>query len=835
MTLENATESRANGRGVLPDGEKIRELRRRRGLSQERLAKAANLALNTIWKAEKGKRIALETLRLIANYLQVPVDELILPEPRVSTADLPTPVPSESFFGRGNELRKLDDAWAAETCRVVTVVGGWGMGKSALINEWLKQMEEDDYRGARWVFGWSFRGQGSPEHVAGDSFFHQALSFFGDPNPDIGLELEKQIRLRTLIGNHRALLLLDGLEPLQWPPTAPVHGGQITNEALRRLILHLATQVKGLCVITSHYSVQDLKYLISGGQACEIRLGGLDRVAAVRLLKKWGLRGSREELNDVVDQYNRHPLSLSVLAAVLVRRYRGNLARWREVAGSSKAIADLLDPLVANLSSAEKAVMKIVSLFDGPAGAEAVQAVRAGAPIPGLTDALKRLDGDEWAAVLNVLREFQLLEAENQQRPSDLDCHPEVRAYFAKRLQSDQPDAWRAGHLRLYQHFKNEVNLKENNPTAIDSLYLAIHHGCLAGRHAEVFDQLVWDKMSAEFAFRRINSHGASARDEMVLNYFIRAPFNSEPPSGFEEPAGERTARLFLWAAVVVFVLGRVHDAVKFAKHAQQLFRKTKDRLGIWFCSGYLSWFLAAEGNLDRALKLSESSVQDVNRNLRGEPLWKKIALYLHACMLAYRGEFDKALELYDQATDQKCDLAPGAFDAILAILHFRYARLLLQLKSYEDAEREVREVVNRDQARPVNGFSGYQLLGRIELAKPSKKSIAKAKKYFDQAKRYLNLGPAYDQIIINALFMAQFNRLSGKLRAADNHLKRAEEAVGPFVLLNMDCLLERAWLCLAQGKKAKARETSMTVRSLVNSHRYHFIDKELRDLEKEL
>ena len=84
----------------------------------------------------------------------------------------------------------------------------------------------------------------------------------------------------------------------------------------------------------------------------------------------------------------------------------------------------------------------------------------------------------------------------------------------------DEPDAWRQGHFRLYQHFKNEENLKKENPRSIENLYLAIHHGCQAGHHAEVFDELVWEKMSARFAFRRLNSHGAGSRDEMILKYF---------------------------------------------------------------------------------------------------------------------------------------------------------------------------------------------------------------------------------------------------------------------------------------------------------------------------
>jgi transcriptional regulator with XRE-family HTH domain/tetratricopeptide (TPR) repeat protein len=855
MARTDDTQSEGNRRGVLPDGEKIRDLRRGKGWTLEKLAREAGLVLETVRNAEGGRKaVDQATLVRFAKALGVEYEVLVFhdppspPPPKVCIADLQTPLPSESFFGREEELKKLDDAWEAETCRVVTVVGGWGTGKSALINEWLKRMRKANYRGAQWVFGWPFRGQGSQEHGAGDDFFRRALGFFEDQNPDIGHEQEKAWRLGERIVKHRVLLVLDGLEPLQRPPTRVERGGEITkeNHALRRLLRHLAMQMNGLCVITSRSPVEDLRDLVLEGEAREIGLPDLDLEDAVQLLKKRGLQGPEEAFRNASQAYKTNLLSLSVLAGILECFYEGSIERWRDVAGLSPTIAEMLDDLMAKLSSAEKAVMKIVSLFDGPAVAEAVQSVRTGAPIPGLTD---RLDPgpDGWAAVLNILREVRLLDARNKHRPRDLDCHPEVRAYFAKRLQRDEPAAWREGHVRLYQHFRKEESLQEDNPRGIDNLYLAIHHGCKAGHHAEVFDELVWERMSAGFAFRRLNGHGAGARDEMILKYFIPDFRSSELQCAIGGLADETRARIFLWAALVLYVLGRVQDAVKFAEHAQQLFEKTDDRLGIWFCSGYLSWFLAAKGELDRALKLSECCVQDVNQELRGEPLWKKIALCLHACMLAYTGQFNEALRLYNQAMAETCGPAPNAFDADLAILRFHYACLLLKRGRYKEAEHEGWELVEKGQSTPLIGFLGYQVLGRMALEKPSKKFLegdggkrvnplrGNAEGYLDKGKVYLSLVPAYDQIIVNKLFMARFNRLNENLEEADRYLKLAEEDVGPFELLKMDCILERAWLCLAQGHTKKAGEKCETVGYLANSHGYHCIDNELKKLQKQL
>ncbi len=58
--------------------ENIRKLRQKKGMTQDRLSKEANLALNTIVKIETGENPnpTLETLEKIATALEVPVSDL---------------------------------------------------------------------------------------------------------------------------------------------------------------------------------------------------------------------------------------------------------------------------------------------------------------------------------------------------------------------------------------------------------------------------------------------------------------------------------------------------------------------------------------------------------------------------------------------------------------------------------------------------------------------------------------------------------------------------------------------------------------------------------------
>jgi len=59
--------------------ENLKKLRRRKGYSLEKVARLANLSLNTIVKIENGvnKNPTIETLTRIAKALEVGVDDLI--------------------------------------------------------------------------------------------------------------------------------------------------------------------------------------------------------------------------------------------------------------------------------------------------------------------------------------------------------------------------------------------------------------------------------------------------------------------------------------------------------------------------------------------------------------------------------------------------------------------------------------------------------------------------------------------------------------------------------------------------------------------------------------
>jgi hypothetical protein len=128
------------------------------------------------------------------------------------------PVTGSDVFAREEDIGFLADAWAKQQVNVVTIVAWGGVGKSTLVNHWLRRMAAEQYRSAQLVFGWSFYRQGTSGGTSSaEEFLDATLDWFGDPDARLGSAWEKGERLAKLVAHRRTLLVLDGLEPLQPP------------------------------------------------------------------------------------------------------------------------------------------------------------------------------------------------------------------------------------------------------------------------------------------------------------------------------------------------------------------------------------------------------------------------------------------------------------------------------------------------------------------------------------------------------------------------------------------------------------------------------------------
>ena len=229
-------------------------------------------------------------------------------------------------------MKLIEEAWAKAVAgeahpRVLTFVALGGEGKTALVAKWAVGMAEKDWPDCEAAFAWSFYSQGTREQLAASSdlFLAEALKFFGAPAVE-GVESghDKGRRLAKWIGDKRAALILDGLEPLQYAPTSPL-AGQLKDEGLRALLKGLAQHNRGLCLVTTRYAIKDLEGY--SATAPQRDLAPLSKESGARLLESLGVRGTRQEREQLSEDVKGHALTLNLIGSYLRDAYGGDIRK----------------------------------------------------------------------------------------------------------------------------------------------------------------------------------------------------------------------------------------------------------------------------------------------------------------------------------------------------------------------------------------------------------------------------------------------------------------------------------------------------------------------------
>jgi AAA ATPase domain/TIR domain len=491
----------------------------------------------------------------------------------------------ERLVGRDAELTRLDEAWADRNTNILSLVAEGGAGKSALVNEWLKRMQADGYRGAEAVLGWSFYSQGSKERAtSAEPFLNWALD-------RLGIEVNttsataKGEAIAEALARRRVLLVLDGCEPLQ-------HGlgtqqGELQDRGLRGLLRRFAAmppaETRGLVVLTSRQAVKDIARW-KDGAALVLDVEELSDEAGALLLRDNGVRGTEAELRAASRAFGGHPLALGLLASFLKETQGGDVRRRDHI---RELLDDPENPRHDQarrvMESYERewlagqplphAIMHIVGLFDRPASDDCLAALRRNPAIPGLTDAIVDLDDSAWPRAVGRLRDVQLLTPQDRSAPNALDAHPLVREWFGQRLEKANPEAWRAAHGRLYEHLRDTTREGET-PTLEDlaPLYQAIPHGCRAGRHQEALDDIYTNRIcgrrtDGEIEFYSFRKLGAVGSELAALSWFF--------DKAYETPIatlslGDRSWVLGL-AAIALSAQGRFVEALPATRTGLQM------------------------------------------------------------------------------------------------------------------------------------------------------------------------------------------------------------------------------------------------------------------------
>jgi hypothetical protein len=511
--------------------------------------------LRTITDAiEFGRAITRHSLRKTlpaASLVGAPGQPARLAPEKISVARLP--ITGRDVFGREEDIACLDRAWANKNVNVVTIVAWAGVGKSTLVNHWLRRMAAEHYRSAQLVFGWSFYRQGTSEgSSSADEFLDAALTWFGDPDTRLGTAWQKGERLAKLVARRRTLLVLDGLEPLQNPPGP--QEGRLRDPSLQALLRELAAFNTGLCVITTRLPVADTADH-EAASAPRRELEQLSSDAGAKLLRALGVKGPEAELRSASDEFRGHCLALTLLGSYLTDACNGDIRCREEV--SKRLTHDVRQGVYARKvmesyqtwfgEGPELSVLRLLGIFDRPADEKALGALLKAPAIRGLTESLTDLSPTEWRKVLAKLRRARLLAGEDSQNRRALDTHPLVREYFGEQLRSQRNDAWKECNRRLYHYYRMLAPRLPNSFREMEPLFSAVICGCNAGLFRKTLHEIYIPRIQrgdASFAANVLGARGSLL--SVLVHFFERGQWGSPVETAVEGQSLTADDQLFV-------------------------------------------------------------------------------------------------------------------------------------------------------------------------------------------------------------------------------------------------------------------------------------------------
>ena len=801
-----------------------------------------NIALSTLTEPQQD-----ETLASLARKVKANLNKLTTSESTTSSNSTPTilsdrlPTVAGKFFGREQELQLLDDAWRSDQTTIVEFVASGGTGKTKLLRHWLDRSLANKAMGINALIAWSFYSQGASEdkQISSRLFFDHAFAKLNSPRTDFSSEEDRGEYLAELLRQHRCLLILDGLEPLQHASAA--NRGELKDRALRQMLRTLALNNQGLCVITTRIAVHDLSD--RQRKVVHHNLDNLQTADAVELLKDLQVQGTDEELQKAAKDYGCHALSISLLGNLLHRRHGGDV-RKRDL------IPDLVDSDSVDRDSrhafkvmqayeewfssdekhtAELALLRLLGLFDHPIELAVLEVLQQ-EQIPELTQGI---DPNAWGDAISALRDdHHLLAQASDPQDEQLDCHPLIRAYFAHRLKSQSPDAWRAAHTKLYDYYKDLPSKEQPETLAeMQPLFRAVAHGCAAGLHLRALGQVYYPRIRWSDEAYLVKQLGAFSDDLATLAHFFATPW-STPEAGLKADA---QSAIFSWAGFSLRALGRLREAQQPMRASEVMRVQQENWQEAAIGARNLGELELTLGEVAAAIVSGERSVDYADRSENWSQ--RMAGRSIHADALHQYGEQDAALALFQEAEELQRQHHPK-YPRLYSLPGFRYCSLLLAKgKSQQVLQRAGYALAMSAQNKWALAITLDHLnLGRAHL---HQQQPTLAQQHLDQAVDGLRKAGRQDYLPLGLLARTELYRQQGDYDKANKDLQEVLEIADrsqmqlhlcDYHLATAKLLRTRTDQALDQNQPAITHHLQ-TAKKIIDQTHYHRRLPELQEL----
>ncbi|MBW4640571.1 MAG: NACHT domain-containing protein [Gloeocapsa sp. UFS-A4-WI-NPMV-4B04] len=260
-------------------------------------------------------------------------------------------VDTSIFYGRSRELATLSKWIVQDNCRLLTILGMGGIGKTALAVKLAQQVQGE----FKYVIWRSLRNAPPVQET-----LTNLIKFLSNQQETNLLDIDAQVsRLVEFLRSSRCLLVLDNAESI-------LKSGDYTGcyregyEGYGQLIRRVAeTSHQSCLVLTSREKPVGIDS--REGSTLPVRtlqLAGLQSIEAQELLKVGDLAGLENEKAKLIQLYQGNPLALKIISTSIQILFNGNISEFLEQGTTVfNGIGRLLDQQLNRLSELEKQVM----------------------------------------------------------------------------------------------------------------------------------------------------------------------------------------------------------------------------------------------------------------------------------------------------------------------------------------------------------------------------------------------------------------------------------------------------------------------------------------------
>jgi tetratricopeptide (TPR) repeat protein len=433
-----------------------------------------------------------------------------------------------------------------------------------------------------------------------------------------------------------------------------------------------------------------------------------------------------------------------------------------------------------------------------------------------------------WNEAVTALRDVGLLAESDMEEAERLDAHPLIREYFGEQLRREQPEAWREGHRRLYEHLKEKAKPLPDTIEEMAPLYAAVVHGCLAGKNQVAFNDVLWKRIQREDGYYSMKELGAFGSEVAVLSAFFVSPWERLAP-GLTE-ADE--AVVLSQAGFALRALGRLPEAAGLERLSLEMSIAQEDWKGAAASTSNLSELFRTRGELREALEQARKGVEFADKS--GDAFLRMVNRTMLAAAQHAMGLREEAAAQLEEAERMQKEMQP-AYPLLYSLGGFRYCDLLLEQGRDSDVQERAEQTLVWDEEEYwlLDIALDHLSLGRAHLLavhRGAAGDLAQAAAHLKDSIDGLRRAGQQDHLPLGLLAHAALHTHTRAFALAHKDLDEAFSIAtrSGFRLHEADAHLAYARLSLAEGAPASARPHLAEARKLIEASGYHRRDGEV-------